>query len=484
MDSPKNPALVVAGMHRSGTSAMARVLSMAGAALPERVIRPGPDNPLGFWEPWEMVALSDEMLAAAGSSWDDIFVHDAGEKAWLEREAFLPRARVFIAENYGDRAFAILKDPRSSVLSRLWRAALEAENRAAVYVIMVRDPQEVAASLAARDGFPLEKGTLLWTAYMLAVERDTRDQRRVFVSYDALLRDWSGELDRIEAVLGTGLPNRAGASQDIDRFLSASHRHHVADADPSEERLHPISGAVHAWMHAASSGVAPAVSDMDRAAAQFDQLARLMSPILADQSRRGDAALKTASDALADSEARLVRQGGRVFEIEHAAAQSGHLLRLELSQAVEQASIEAEAARTTEAALKALRLEATDLNSKLGLTLADQAEALAAARRQARAEAEKQAEASLQAAMETLNNVQAEARAEADSLRAEIGEQADKSEGLEAAVADLSHRLAEAETRIVTLNARNQMLKRSLSWTLTKPVRYVETRFKRRPVAE
>ncbi|MFY7850700.1 MAG: hypothetical protein ACOVQ6_02790, partial [Brevundimonas sp.] len=44
-------ALVVAGMHRSGTSAVARLLSLAGGALPGNIIQPGPDNPTGFWEP-------------------------------------------------------------------------------------------------------------------------------------------------------------------------------------------------------------------------------------------------------------------------------------------------------------------------------------------------------------------------------------------------------------------------------------------------
>jgi hypothetical protein len=43
----RRQALVVAGMHRSGTSAMARLLSLSGATLPERVMDPGPDNPLG-----------------------------------------------------------------------------------------------------------------------------------------------------------------------------------------------------------------------------------------------------------------------------------------------------------------------------------------------------------------------------------------------------------------------------------------------------
>jgi hypothetical protein len=45
----KKIALVVVGMHRSGTSAMARLLSLSGAALPSDLMAAGIDNPTGFW---------------------------------------------------------------------------------------------------------------------------------------------------------------------------------------------------------------------------------------------------------------------------------------------------------------------------------------------------------------------------------------------------------------------------------------------------
>ena len=43
-------ALLVLGMHRSGTSALTRVLNLLGVALGDDLMPPGPDNPLGFWE--------------------------------------------------------------------------------------------------------------------------------------------------------------------------------------------------------------------------------------------------------------------------------------------------------------------------------------------------------------------------------------------------------------------------------------------------
>ena len=64
-------ALLVMGMHRSGTSALARVLSLRGAELPAHLMPPNHGNASGYWEPAPIVAINDEMLEYFGSAWDD-----------------------------------------------------------------------------------------------------------------------------------------------------------------------------------------------------------------------------------------------------------------------------------------------------------------------------------------------------------------------------------------------------------------------------
>ena len=60
-DLPPTPvlarrAIVVVGSHRSGTSALARVLSLLGCDLPKHVMPPlDGSNELGFWEPEAVV---------------------------------------------------------------------------------------------------------------------------------------------------------------------------------------------------------------------------------------------------------------------------------------------------------------------------------------------------------------------------------------------------------------------------------------------
>src|SRR5580704_14938324 len=63
-------ALVVLGMHRSGTSALARALAFCRYALPTDLMAPQNDNPKGFWEPVSVVQLNERILAALGAPWD------------------------------------------------------------------------------------------------------------------------------------------------------------------------------------------------------------------------------------------------------------------------------------------------------------------------------------------------------------------------------------------------------------------------------
>lgn len=278
-------ALVVAGMHRSGTSALARVLSLAGGRLPERVMDPGPDNPLGFWEPWEMVGLNDAILAAAGSRWDDALGHRAGPAAWEARSYFEPTARAFVKADYGAADFAILKDPRASLLMRFWDHVLEGEGLRPLHIIMVRHPLEVAASIAKRGGGSAPASVLAWISHMTSVERDTRGTDRIFVDYDDLLADWRAVIARIEAIMGRALPARdAKADAAIDAFLSSDQRHHRLDDADLEAAPDIWKGVlpVWRWMKVAATGAEPGPEPLDKTLADLDDHARVLGPAIAD----------------------------------------------------------------------------------------------------------------------------------------------------------------------------------------------------------
>ena len=63
-------AVLILGMHRSGTSAIAGVSHLLGAAAPATMMEPAADNPTGFWESETIAGLTKRywMLAAARGS--------------------------------------------------------------------------------------------------------------------------------------------------------------------------------------------------------------------------------------------------------------------------------------------------------------------------------------------------------------------------------------------------------------------------------
>src|SRR4051812_47384663 len=64
-------AILVLGMHRSGTSALTRVISLLGAELPRRMMPTQDDNAAGFWESLTLVALNNAILSRLQTRWDD-----------------------------------------------------------------------------------------------------------------------------------------------------------------------------------------------------------------------------------------------------------------------------------------------------------------------------------------------------------------------------------------------------------------------------
>src|SRR4051794_27736950 len=64
-------AVLVLGMHRSGTSAMAGALALCGFATGSDLMPAAADNPKGFWEHAGVVAIHERLLRALDRPWHD-----------------------------------------------------------------------------------------------------------------------------------------------------------------------------------------------------------------------------------------------------------------------------------------------------------------------------------------------------------------------------------------------------------------------------
>jgi hypothetical protein len=71
MKQNKNAVLVV-GMHRSGTSVLTRGLKTIGVELGDHLSSSAEDNLRGFWEDKDVLALNEKILRIIGRRWDSV----------------------------------------------------------------------------------------------------------------------------------------------------------------------------------------------------------------------------------------------------------------------------------------------------------------------------------------------------------------------------------------------------------------------------
>lgn len=275
-------AYLVLGMHRSGTSALSQLLSIAGAELPRNVMPGDDNNAQGYFEPWRIANFNDERLRAAGSAWDDVFAYPSLETPAPDADDWRERAAALFEEEYVGRRTLLVKDPRVTVLMPLWREVLEGLDIAARCVIPVRHPLAVAGSLGRRDGFPPEKSVLLWTTHMLAAEAYSRALPRAFVDYDRTLADWRGEVARIERAHGAALPRLdAHAAEQIDAALKSDLRHNRAQGDLAALGwTGRLAQTVYDALSAAARDEPLVAGDLDLVAQEVDERRRQFGPLV------------------------------------------------------------------------------------------------------------------------------------------------------------------------------------------------------------
>ncbi len=209
---PPQDCVVVLGMHRSGTSALTGVLSLLGCATPASLIPGDENNEKGYFESNAIGRLSDAILEKQGSAWDDwtpLELDNLPQDQYLD---YYSRSRQAIRDDYDDAPLFVLKEPRMCRMVPFWMNALR-ENGCAIHIVHThRNPQEVAASLAQRDGFTQAFSLLLWLRHVLDAESATRGQKRVFTSYQRLMQDWRQEIDTLEGTLEVNFLSKTGKS--------------------------------------------------------------------------------------------------------------------------------------------------------------------------------------------------------------------------------------------------------------------------------
>ncbi len=232
MANNEKVCLVILGMHRSGTSALAGVLYHLGVDFGRDLLPPAADNPKGFFENNRIVyQINDRLLHRLNSAWDDQFPLPDN---WWQQEfivEYRQRAVEILETEFGKNALFAIKDPRLCVLLPFWQQVFNESMITPYYLLVVRHPSEIAASLAQRDGFSYEKSAVLWLNAMLSAERDSRGENRAFISFDNLVTRPFETIDSIASVFALTFPKKVqAAADDIQAFVTPTlKRHSITD---------------------------------------------------------------------------------------------------------------------------------------------------------------------------------------------------------------------------------------------------------------
>ena len=254
-------ALLVLGMHRSGTSATTRMLNLLGVELGPTLMQAAEgNNETGFWENQRIVDAQEGLMAELGMRWDD---PRALPSEWTESVATqntVSYLREILDEEIAAPLFGV-KDPRSCRLLPLWRPLLDARGNQLKILHIVRHPAEIARSILRRDGRPLGRSYLLWLRHQIEAVKASEGLPQVWVHYDQVMEDWREAARKIDETLDLGLKlEDEDAAREIDSFLKPRLRHHQADADELEKT--PI---LNRWVNALYQQTLAAI-DGDRSA--------------------------------------------------------------------------------------------------------------------------------------------------------------------------------------------------------------------------
>ncbi len=138
--------LIIAGFHRSGTSATAQLLHRAGLFLGDELLEANSSNPYGHFEDREVVDLHQKILTDNGLTWQvtEPFLPVVNREHW-------DRMRDIVDRRNSEHGLWGFKDPRSCMFMMLWKYLMPDSKTLIVY----RHFSESTHSLSRRHSYNL-----------------------------------------------------------------------------------------------------------------------------------------------------------------------------------------------------------------------------------------------------------------------------------------------------------------------------------------
>jgi hypothetical protein len=215
--------ICITGMHRTGTSMVARMLNLSGLYLGEEddILPAGLHNPEGYWENRNFLAINDGVLNELGAGWD--FPPEL-QVGWESNPTLVPwkTKAATLVKQFSMRSFWGWKDPRNSLIMPFWQGLIPNMR----VIICIRSPWEAASSLYQRNHFSHPSSYYLWHIYYRSLLSALKLEDRLVTHYDKYFQEPKAELGRILDWLGIKVPDHK-----IERAVAAvsiSLRHYWA----------------------------------------------------------------------------------------------------------------------------------------------------------------------------------------------------------------------------------------------------------------
>lgn len=230
-------AVLVLGMHRSGTSALTAGLTALGFHFGHNETHASEENPKGYFENQAVVQLNDKILRHLGYSWSNPFwgTHSVDLSAL---QKFVPGAVDLLKKSYTKSTCWGIKDPRVCLLLPFWEQVIkEAFDCDVYYVHALRHPLEVASSLKVRSTKfkqflcgDTRQSVLLWFSYHFCSLRDASNDRNILINFDDLIESPLKQIDRLINFLDIN-PDVDSLDDYVKTFLTKGLKHHSSSTE-------------------------------------------------------------------------------------------------------------------------------------------------------------------------------------------------------------------------------------------------------------
>ena len=218
----------ILGMHRSGTSALARVLNLMGLYFGEEDAGTGrsSQNEKGFWERRDVRMINDSILFTSKCDWDLLAEFSPDLVPDPTKEGHVSAITDVVTKLDAHRPWFV-KEPRLCVTFPIWRPALEQP----LCIHISRNPLEVAHSLKARNGIPIRVGLALWELYNVRALQAAGELPLLRVTYEDLVHDPEQTSENVRLFLAKhgSYPIRTPAAGELSRSVDSKLRHQQRD---------------------------------------------------------------------------------------------------------------------------------------------------------------------------------------------------------------------------------------------------------------